>query len=284
MSSATVNEELLERHGTLSALSGTEIIIEAWSDKCDRPLFNPLMAILRGRWDLTKFPGESMHEAVSRMPGPIPGIRLGVDPVNRTCRLFDPLDTEEYAELWRSLVRHYDDYSAFLTKGKKWPQNLQEDCTPSTIKTWLFWMRRLVDSKMAKASQEGGRLPKIAEIAKLPGKTQIGQGNSMIAYPLFIEDLNEFGMLKREIIAQGFVNRSETEGVAAPPVVPMAAVPQQMTEKQLVDELRAMGYEIRKPGDGDQDGGTTGPSGGGNSQGGNGGNPGNPAGPPRKGK
>lgn len=184
-----------------ATLSPTEIVIEASSPRCENPCFPPLKEFLRGRWDLHRFPAVDMHEAVSRMPGPIPGIRIGVDPANRTVRRYDPVELEEFAELWARKLEHNELYKEFLSaeaRGKPWPETIQRDCSDTTIKTWLYWSRQLVGSDdknpiSAVHIRKSARLPTLEEIALMPGKTQVGQFNDYISYPLFLEDKSQYG-------------------------------------------------------------------------------------------
>lgn len=163
--------------------------------------FHPTQETLRGRWVRHNIQARTPHESIMAMPEVIPGIMLEVeiDGEKRVLRRIDPLSEPEHAETWKKIEAVQKRFGDFLSaggKGQPWPPVVVEKASHDQLKTWLYWMRRLVDSGAAEivASRTTRQFPTIEEITeKMPGLTQIGQFNDQVRRPLYREHFNGFG-------------------------------------------------------------------------------------------
>ncbi len=156
-----------------------EIVIEIATERNNNYLFDPLGHVhIRGRWDFHKAAGRYSHEAMkalNKLTTVIPGECLAVDVKNRTCRLFDPLrETAAGRKIWASIKPIIEQYQSHFQCGVGLREpTVIRDCSEDTLKTWLYYMRRAVDSGHAKVV--GNRvLPPLEEIKALPGRREVG--------------------------------------------------------------------------------------------------------------
>ena len=185
----------------------SEIVIECHMGNNGSPVFNPLERSLRGHWSNTKIPGQEMRPALRNMPD-VPGINIAIDPELRTCRVFDPLETDKSTwERIDSIItanqQHFDG------RMKPWDEVKQENIDDDTLKTWLWWMARLVESKKARAVL--GELPSKEDILAMPGEARVQQFNSHYQNDEFTASRDTtFGKRHTEAVAKG--RRQPTKG------------------------------------------------------------------------
>lgn len=141
------------------------------------------------------------HAELNQMPPSLPGMMLHVSIPKKLCVCRDGWELPQNKELWEQVKAHVEKYSARLECGTKLepavvygepsPGNVVRKIDDGIIKTWLYWMRRLVDNNLAKVVS--GVLPTLDEIATLPGKTRISQFNSDTKRRMHVEDFDAQG-------------------------------------------------------------------------------------------
>jgi hypothetical protein len=158
-----------------------EIVIEVASELNNTLLFGPLGNMeVRGRWDFNHVAGRFTHDsmkALNKATSVIPGECLAVDPKARTCRLFDPLrETPQGRKIWQAIKPIIERYASHFECGTSLREPIvYTDCDEDRMKTWLYYMRRAVDSGLAVVV--GNReLPTLEEIKALPGRRECGFG------------------------------------------------------------------------------------------------------------
>jgi hypothetical protein len=173
-------------------------------DERNRPFMWPMTkALLRGTWRRVNLQPDEMTDltnALGMLQGDIPGARIELSGRRRRCRIYDPLDLPENASLWAEVKRLFLFHTG--TEFAPVPEKLEENLNDTKIKTRLYWMRRLVNgtpiNRLVRPPRGGpqailvgsGALPTLPEIAKLPGRTQIGFYNDMNHHPIrFLEDM-----------------------------------------------------------------------------------------------
>lgn len=192
----------------------SEVVIECCTPKNQDVMFQPTSETYRGNWSNAKIPGTEMRPAIRQMPE-IPGIHIAVDKENRTCRTYDPLDKDK--DVWERINGILEENPHQFSKMKPWPEVLHEDCDDNQVKTWLWWMRRLVDS--GKARVRTGELPTGDEILSMPGIARIGQFNSVAPRVFSAEKDSSFGARfetrkSRGLVSAGAAESSRTAGTS----------------------------------------------------------------------
>ncbi|MEX1095343.1 MAG: hypothetical protein WED34_04805 [Planctomycetales bacterium] len=125
------------------------IEIEIDGPRCESLHFAPLQRRIRGRFDLNKM-GEPMARVKAQQwPVPIPSQRLGIDE-DGVGYLHEPLHDDENAPLREQIERRGKGLEPKL-------QRFEHIHHPS----WLFWMKRAVESGIAKITK--GSLPTTIE-------------------------------------------------------------------------------------------------------------------------
>ncbi|MGE3180937.1 MAG: hypothetical protein AB7N71_04850 [Phycisphaerae bacterium] len=87
-----------------------------------------------------------------KWPRPIPGVRVVVDPVNRTAAIIEPLHDTEHAATRDRIA----------AMGLSLPPQ-REDFSDIDINTWMYWLRRAVESGVASIIK--GTFPDIDDAA-----------------------------------------------------------------------------------------------------------------------
>lgn len=156
-----------KEQATASKSKTGEIAIEIASRRNSQTTFGPTMSKLRGRFSIYNLPRGSTSANTDLMQMPeIPGQQVWINPATRTGRIVDPLNREEHKNKIEEMNRVISTF-----KGEE-PRKAVDDrsfpnLTDDQIRTWLYWMRRLVDEK--KAVVAAGNLPQLTEIR---GKVQ----------------------------------------------------------------------------------------------------------------
>jgi hypothetical protein len=181
------------------------VTIELGDNRNREMVFGPTKEIYRGRFlQANLFHDEVSTDGFANTPD-VPGIWLSVDGMKRTLSVIDPLTLPQFANHWRmikdffKLVMHLPpEHEVSLQEAK-----VIENARDTQIKSWLWWMRRLVDGTPAKMDKynrrilEGGpqanvisgTLPTRNEIIALPGKRACEFFNSRGAR--FLEDMEQ---------------------------------------------------------------------------------------------
>lgn len=173
-----------------------EITIEIGDDRNRRFLWAPTKQELRGRWSRVNLKPDEATDELSRLPD-IPGVHVTVDTRAMVLKITDPLNEPRNAELSRQLSALLKEL--FRSNNGPEKDKVYNKATPTQVKTWLYWMRRMVDGAPEEfvkgrrvagpyAKVVVGKLPELEDIAALPGKTAVENYNASARATKFIED------------------------------------------------------------------------------------------------
>jgi hypothetical protein len=153
-----------------------QFVIEIAGPKNENVIFSPTRTKVRGRWDNAKTMhrdrGEAMKKLAMAAPS-IPGKCILLDTDKMVGEIFDPLkDTREGQVALQAIKQVFKEYSTeFGTATPEGhPRETYPKLTPDDVKTWAFYMRNLLDTKMAEVVAGSAKLPTIDEIRKWPGR------------------------------------------------------------------------------------------------------------------
>ena len=150
------------------------------ADECNRSVvFHPLQQKLRGRWDAQNVSYKRAHQALAQLPNVIPGIQVIIDTNRKTRGYIDPLANSEHEETVEKIRVAREQVSGISPGHNPWPPVKFENSTHNELKTWMYWMRRLVDNKQAIIIGNTDSLPTMADIESMPGEIFVGQFNSV---------------------------------------------------------------------------------------------------------
>jgi hypothetical protein len=187
-----------------------EIAIEIDNDNCNNTRFAPLSMEVRGRWSNARIAShgggnwsEDENRLMNQMPE-IPGQRIILDCRTGKGRIVDPLSLPANAGLLADAKRIV---SNVLHQNMEPVKEVPYDnMTATEIKTWLYWMHRMVDGKIAKLvsgkllnvlSPDGIKPSELS--AAIPGaKTGINFDDHTDNALKFIEDLPAGHVLKQK--------------------------------------------------------------------------------------
>jgi hypothetical protein len=151
--------------------------------KRNRPkTWAPTRQVLRGHWLKANLTSDERSEALEPIPD-IPGIRITIEPERRLAVIYDPLglprNIEKLREVSEAFLKFSGQKSTYMESTK------HEELSDTDIKTWLYWMARLV--KSGDATVTVGELPSLNEISKLRGMTEMGHWDSTVRRNRFRE-------------------------------------------------------------------------------------------------
>lgn len=115
----------------------------------EKLFFAPLERPIRGRFDMSRIAEPMAKIEASKWPVPIPSQRVGIDP-DGNGYLIEPLHDPEHAPIKEKIAK----------KGKRLEPAIQ-NFDNVHLPTWLFWMKRAVDSGLARITK--GKLPETIE-------------------------------------------------------------------------------------------------------------------------
>ncbi len=149
-------------------MAGNEIVIEIGNKKNQSVFFPPLQDNLRGTWVFENLPrGTVSAMGLQEIPS-TPGLRIHLDIDLRKAKRTDPLLYPENAGLYEELKVVHE---KLFGKTRGWP-TLEIDLPDAdAVKTWHYWMKRLVDNKCATLVE--GNLNH-----KLPGRARQAWGST----------------------------------------------------------------------------------------------------------
>ena len=151
------------------------------ADECNRSvMFHPIKQKLRGRWDRQRVAYKRPHQALTRLPEVIPGIQISVDIHKKARGYRDPLSDPQHVPTLEAIKLAKEEVSGITPGVGPWPAVVYEGSSDSDLKTWLYWMRRLVNSKSAVIISPADSLPSLEEIDAMRGDVFIGQFNEII--------------------------------------------------------------------------------------------------------
>lgn len=176
------------------------VIIEVGDERNRSFQWAPTKDYLRGAWLRTNLtPDEGGSKRIAGMPD-IPGMRIEVNGPQRVLRLFDPLALPEHATILEEvqrLCKHWwnDNVAPF-------PEKVYREAGKTQIKTWLYWMHRLVsgtpydEENPNRRPRRGGpqarliqgTMPSLMDLLRLPGRIRIGNFDSVGPAIKFLED------------------------------------------------------------------------------------------------
>lgn len=132
--------------------------------------FPPLRQTLRGRWSRSVLVGVTTNRtpALQNMPD-IPGMCITLDPARRQARVYDPLGLPENKLLCDEINGYYRQITGTL--GRPESEKTVTDLKEGGVKTWAYWMCRLLESDHARLV--AGTPPTVEQVSRWPGKTQI---------------------------------------------------------------------------------------------------------------
>lgn len=138
--------------------------------------------VLRGRWARANVPSASFPERLERMPD-IPGMHIAIDTSRGVGKIFDPLSLPTHKDLLEAInVSHQ---GAFGTVGGPERSIEVRQMSDDVIKTWLYWVRRMMDSKDCICRE--GLVPSMEAIIKLPGAYATNVFDASIHIPKAVE-------------------------------------------------------------------------------------------------
>lgn len=142
--------------------------------------------VLRGRWSRMAMIGRGGMPELLKMPD-WPGIRVEVNVATRTARIYDPLAAKDART--EQLVREISPLYAKIngSEGRPWDEQTYPDLNATDLKSWLFWMKRIVVD--GKAVEVQCTLPKMEGIESMPGKILIEPMNSSQTALKYKEDI-----------------------------------------------------------------------------------------------
>jgi len=148
----------------------TECVIEVCSKTNQNVMFDPVKAVLRGKWSGDVLRGIGARQALAKLPD-MPGIHIALDPQRKAARIFDPLALPTNRDLLARINEQYPSISETGKKGRPEDDKAYKDLSDTQIKTWATDMRRLVDAGLAVVVK--GELWTETQIESWQGKTQI---------------------------------------------------------------------------------------------------------------
>ena len=154
--------------------------------------FRPCERILRGRFAIENVPHGSTPDELAQIfrGNPLPGLYITVDPSRRTAEVRDPMGDPQRKDQLAEVVRRIKAARVVMAWNEEptfEKTDRRENLSDTDIKTWLYWMRRAVDSGHAEVVH--GSLPRLVEIMKLPGRTAMLPSQTAKGAPRFYEDL-----------------------------------------------------------------------------------------------
>lgn len=164
-----------------------EIEVE-FADKRNRSkMWPPTRNTYRGAWNKANLIADERSERIEQIPD-IPGVRLYISPERKQAIIFDPLSQKENADQCRGIADAIKTQFG-STQGPmetvKYPK-----LTPSDVKTWLYWLRRMLDNNDIRVIT--GSVPEMEAIEALPGQTEMGAFDSSPNKCRFRENFGEY--------------------------------------------------------------------------------------------
>jgi hypothetical protein len=156
--------------------------VEVCGEQNEGLLFLPLAQVLRGRWDFSKKMciGRAIEEPLRSLSevGRIPGIQISVDYDRKRIVVFDPLGNKDNAETLQAINGAAQRGEHLFGGSKVRPQETvtMSDCDQDTLKDWMYWIRRALDSK--NMTVISGSVGTLDEIKAMPGKRRTNYGTS----------------------------------------------------------------------------------------------------------
>lgn len=148
--------------------------VEACCERNRNPMFEPTGVILRGAWRRSELRGAENIDELGKFPD-IPGLQITIDPVRKTAVVEDPLSHWSPQEM-DALNQAASAIPGFArVKFKIEPSDVRDKMSDNDVKTWCYWVWRMVDAGDAKVVK--GSLPSVADIEALPGKIRVGHQN-----------------------------------------------------------------------------------------------------------
>lgn len=155
----------------------------------------PLQGLdIRGRWDtsrLAKRPQgmRNLGEEATKIPSPIPGAYLRVDPVRRTVRLFDPLSATDAG---KATLEHYNKVAKGvpILRERQPFEAIQHEVDDDQLKTLLIELHRKLASRCIDVVE--GTLPSLKQIEQLSGHELYDPSNPGDDKPKYKKDLQAF--------------------------------------------------------------------------------------------
>jgi hypothetical protein len=145
-------------------------IIELGDVRNRHILFPPNQRALRGAWKKSNISHQSMTPEINNIPD-LPGLWIAVDTEKRAVGILEPLIRDSHKALLGDFTKAYQ----AVTNSNGGPErDIKLGRQPDTkLKTWLYWMKRLVDG--GQASVYRGVLPTMDEILAMPGNLEVNQ-------------------------------------------------------------------------------------------------------------
>jgi hypothetical protein len=174
-----------------------EILVEIADERNSNVMWPITKVLLRGRWARVNTLGQTMAQVMQPLPD-IPGLHVGVDCARKLSKILDPLNEPRNAELVKKIQAVLKE--AFRQVYGPEKDVVQEGLSDGEIKSWLYWMRRLVDNGQAVVIK--GELPDLKAIRALPGKIAIENYNSSSRAVKFLEDAERLEEIRQSRFEQ----------------------------------------------------------------------------------
>jgi hypothetical protein len=188
-----------------------KVVIEVADDRNRNPIFPPNRATLRGRWNRANLRGSERVEQLEAFPD-LPGSHIALDGRRRQADIYDPLSEDcgdlptclRAGERAETLLQAQQVYKRVFNRDcGPHPKTTVKDMTDTDIKTWLYWMRRLVDGTPVLTDEHhqksggpcarvvSGHMPDLDDILKMPGKIRQEFFNSRAGHKAFLGETKD---------------------------------------------------------------------------------------------
>lgn len=135
---------------------------------------------LRGRWDMAKTVHRNRdrdeagqcYNALSLVVSVIPGLFIALDTDAKRGQIVDPLGTPEGQAIQQKIKNVLSQFSSnpLNTGADPRPTQTFDKMSIDDIKTWMFYMRTMLDSSQAVTVPGASTLPDIETIRRMPGR------------------------------------------------------------------------------------------------------------------
>lgn len=124
--------------------------------------------LLRGRFAMAAMKGKVPDDRFANCPD-IPGMYVTVDWERRTVKITDPLSLKKNAARYQEIAAAVANTG--FNRPAPQPEREFTALNEDALKTYTYWVRRWLDARQC-VEVEGGRVPSMDAIDKLPGRVE----------------------------------------------------------------------------------------------------------------
>ena len=139
---------------------GYEIVLDVDAPKAREVWFPPAGGrMLRSELEHSDLTGKSINGALNSIGGWIPGMRIYFSPKRLQCKIIDRMSLKEHKDIDQRILElsRTDDMGRY-TFGK-YIEDVDYSFRDKDLPTWMFWIKRLVDTKKFKVVRGAKLLP-----------------------------------------------------------------------------------------------------------------------------